>query len=1346
MNMASIVEKSFPSSSNYYHVFLSFRVDDTRKPFVALLYKELERKGFLCFKDNQKLGREKSIKAIEFSRFAVVVISESYASSGLCLDELLKIIQCKETMGLSVLPIFYNVDPLEVKEQTGWFAQVFTQHEKDPSVVEKVQSWRDALIKLAFIDGWNSRDWADDHKLTEEVAKVILKEWLIHMSPSDFNGLVGIDSRVEQIQSLLNMGSEDVLFAGIWGMGGIGKTTTARALFNQISNQFEAAYFVANVREESEKRSTVRLRDEILSKVLEETNLNMGMRSVLPRFIVNRLRRKRILIVLDDISNVEQLTTLAGDHNWFGSGSRIIITSRDKQVLINKADKIHEVKGLNYHEALQLFSLKSFKQNHPVEDYVVLSQRVVNYTKGVPLALNVLGSLLYNKQTEEWKSTLEKLEESPNLEIQKVLKISYDELEWVDKDIFLDIACFFKGDDVDCVMAILDGCDFFPSIGISRLIDKSLIAIVDNKLDMHDLLQEMGQDIVWQESSKNPSECSRLWIPENIYPVLTRNEGTIATEGIFLDISKIDKVNLSPVTFSRMCNMRLLKFYHSSSLSWKNPTGFISKSTLQSCDGLQSLPNKLSYLHWHGYPWESLPSNFAMENLVQLEMPFSKVKELWGGVKHLQKLKQLDLHDCEHLTTLPDLSSALNLERIILDNCPNLLEIPSSIQCLPKLVYLSLSNCKELQSLPSLIPLKSLHTLKLSSCSNLKKFPEICEEIEELHLDGTGVEEWPSSIQVLDKLKVLSLDHCEDLISLPSSIQLKSLDTLDLSWCLSLKNFPEIIGNIKRIDYGSTAIEEVPSSIGSLTSLVKLNLKDTTIKELPSSIGNLSSLVELNIGESSIKELPSSIGCLSSLIKLNMAVSSIEELPSSIGHLSSLVEFNLDKSAITTLPSSIGGLTSLVTLKLAVTEIEELPASIGCLSSLVELDLSQCPRLGSLPSSIGELKCLENLFLCGLRRLRSLPSSICGLKRLKDLYLKQCTRLGKLPPLSGFGSLRDLVLSYTGIIKIPGTLGYLSSLQVLLLNGNNFMRIPTSIKELWGLEVLDISYCKRLKSLPELPCRIRVLLAHNCISLKTVSSPFIQPGESHEHSPEDKYGFTFANCVNLEKNACNYIVENMVLKIQHLATALLQLPTRYEDIMISPVVCFPENEIPEWFMYQSTGASITTLLPPNWYNTQLVGFTFCVVIELEKRRYRDGFTFQCNCRIENENGDILEFSSKEIGEWGKQFEFESDHVFLWNTSCVDMLIEERYDRLRDNSCTATFEFESYVEDEFKVGMPGANNFQICRNDGARNPDFGEQVMEIHADKKRSTEDYCFNKTNCIEDGSEEMEPQQKKLK
>ncbi|WCJ36851.1 Disease resistance protein (TIR-NBS-LRR class) family [Euphorbia peplus] len=880
----------------------------------------------------------------------------------------------------------------------------------------------------------------------------------------------------------------------------------------------------------------------------------------------------------------------------------------------------------------------------------------------------------------------------------------------------------------------------------------------DNKLNMHDLLREMGQDIVRGESNGKPGECSRLWDPEDVYHVLTSNKGSIATEGIFLDISKTEKVKFNPAAFSPMCNLRLLKFYQNSTLSWKNPSGFVSEITRESLDGLQSLPKKLCYFHWHGYPWECLPSDFYMENLVQLNMPFSQVKELWHGVKHLRKLKQIDLHDSVNLTRLPDLSSALNLERIVLDNCTSLLEIHSSVQCLHRLAYLSICYCKELQSLPSLICLESLQTLKLSSCSNLKEFPEISGYIEELHLDGTRLEEWPSSIRFLDRLKILSLDNCEYLKTLPSSIHLSSLDTLDFSSCSSLENFPEVKGNIKHLSLKYTGIEELPSSIGSLSSLVKLNLKGTAMKKLPLSIGNLTSLVELNLKENSMTELPSSIGCLTSLVKLNLAVAGIEELPSSIGHLSSLVDFNLEKSSLTALPSSIGYLTSLVKLNLAVTEIIELPLSIGNLSSLVELNLSQCPRLRSLPNSIGELKCLEKLYLCGLRRLKTLPRSICQLIRLQELYLNHCKNLSKLPPLSGFASLRDLVLSYTGIIKIPSTLGQLSSLQVLLLKSDNFMRMPECINQLFRLEILDISCCKRLKSLPELPPRIRTILAHNCTALRTVSNPFIQLQESTEQPQPEKFGFTLANCVSLEKDACGYILESTFLKIQCLATELQEHSTRDEDILVSPVVCFPGSEVPWCFGYQNIGASIVTLLPPHWYDPKLVGFTFCAVIETENFYYSDGFTFQCNFRLQNEYGDNLEFCSKESGEWGNQFMFESDHVFIWNISCVDILTEKKYERLRETSCTATFEYEAYLVDEFEVTLPaGASKFDVkscgfnpvypkAEKETNRSTDqprsFGEQVVGINSNKKRSNK----YKSDTDEQEEEKEQPHHKKLK
>ena len=101
---------------------------------------------------------------------------------------------------------------------------------------------------------------------------------------------------------------------------------------------------------------------------------------------------------------------LVGEHNWFGSGSRIIITTRDAHLLEeHQVDEIYEVKGLNDENALQLFCLKAFKEKHVLEDYRELSFHFLNYAGGLPLALEVLGSFLFGKSTAKWKIALERL-------------------------------------------------------------------------------------------------------------------------------------------------------------------------------------------------------------------------------------------------------------------------------------------------------------------------------------------------------------------------------------------------------------------------------------------------------------------------------------------------------------------------------------------------------------------------------------------------------------------------------------------------------------------------------------------------------------------------------------------------------------------------------------------------------------------------------------------------------------------------------------------------------------------------------------------------------------------------
>ena len=177
---------------------------------------------------------------------------------------------------------------------------------------------------------------------------------------------------------------------------------------------------------------------------------------------------------------------------------------------------------MNNNEALQLFSLKAFKKDQLDIDYMGLSQAFVDYSQGLPLALEILGSSLFKKSKDVWESALDRLKEYPDKNISNVLKMSYDELEEIEKEIFFYIACFFNHKNQETIIEIIDYLKL-DKIGFSVLIDKSLIKVYKKQLWMHALLQEMGQDIVRQESPKAPGKRSRLWLYKDIDNVLTRN-------------------------------------------------------------------------------------------------------------------------------------------------------------------------------------------------------------------------------------------------------------------------------------------------------------------------------------------------------------------------------------------------------------------------------------------------------------------------------------------------------------------------------------------------------------------------------------------------------------------------------------------------------------------------------------------------------------------------------------------------------------------------------------------------------------------------------------------------------
>ena len=338
--------------------------------------------------------------------------------------------------------------------------------------------------------------------VVEEIVRKISNK-LISTYSIVHKDLVGINSHMGELVNLLGMGLNDVRFIGIWGMGGLGKTTLARVVYDRFHYYFEGSSFLANVREECEKHGLVHLQKHLLSDILIERNIDFSDVQWGSNVIEKRLCDKSVLIVLDDVDQLDQLKALAGERVWFGQGSRVIITTRDQHILtehdVARAE-IYKDKELSSDEALQLFSRKAFKKDHPLEGYVELSKKAICYAQGLLLALNVLGTFLKGRSPNVWESALDRLEENPQKKVLDTLQISFDGLEETEKKIFLDIACFFKGEDKDRVTNILRTSRYKPSIDIDVLMEKSLITILGGNLWMHDLLQELGRQIVHSES------------------------------------------------------------------------------------------------------------------------------------------------------------------------------------------------------------------------------------------------------------------------------------------------------------------------------------------------------------------------------------------------------------------------------------------------------------------------------------------------------------------------------------------------------------------------------------------------------------------------------------------------------------------------------------------------------------------------------------------------------------------------------------------------------------------------------------------------------------------------------
>ncbi|KAJ0700280.1 putative TIR domain, P-loop containing nucleoside triphosphate hydrolase [Helianthus annuus] len=689
-----------------YDVFLSFRGEDTRKTFTDHLYAALKQAGIRTFRDDDAMDRGRRLepelkKAIRESAISIIVFSRNYASSKWCLDEVLTIIEEQERLSSKheVVPVFYNVEPSDVRNQTGSFEEAFggyesmieaeTDYQKKIELQEKVKAWRISLKKAGSLTGMVLAN-GHEAKFISNIVKVIRKKLnckLLYIEDK----LVGIEDNVADIESWLQDPSPNAVFLFIHGMGGIGKTTISKCIFNSNYREYDGSCFLANIHESSNQNNgLLRLQCQLLSNLLrsnkEEVIWNLDEGTIKVR---NALCNKKVLLVLDDITTRQQLTALLGPQQFY-PGSKVIVTTRDKGLLsfFEVNPKVHAIEQLGPNDSNKLFSLYAFQRDHPIEPYMIQSEHVVRHCRGHPLALKVLGSFLNGKTIDVWEDAMRKLEAIPDPKIQKVLQLSYDTLEETnDQDLFLHIACFFVGEDKEFIVKLLGECDLYPIVGIQNLMDRCLLYIENGRVMMHQLIKEMGQEVVRKESPRDPGKRSRLWHHNDSYNVLKENGGTRKVQGLALDMQRIKGMNSTSIVIRDNGRKRSFEDFSGRTIHTNNENfkgGAIEKMKnlmLLQLDyatfsgSYKKLPRKLRLLRWHGFSLKSIPSDVPFENLVVLDLRYSKLKEVWDGFKVVGSLKILNLSYSVELIKTPDFDGLPRLESLHLEGCLSLNQV-----------------------------------------------------------------------------------------------------------------------------------------------------------------------------------------------------------------------------------------------------------------------------------------------------------------------------------------------------------------------------------------------------------------------------------------------------------------------------------------------------------------------------------------------------------------------------------------------------------------------------------------------------------------------------------------------
>ncbi|CAN1245264.1 Disease resistance protein L6 [Linum grandiflorum] len=1015
-----------------YEVFLSFRGPDVRKSFADFLYSYLVRSKIRTFRDEEELQKGETIapslvQAITESKIYIPILSKSYASSKWCLQELAKMVECcRKGKGHIIFPVFYFMDPRDVRHQAGPYEEAFEQHSKKHDAVI-IQDWRIALQEVGQMKGWHVTELDGQGAVIDEVfSKVELHLRANYTLVTD--ELVGIDFHVQEVMRLLNnIESGDGKIVGIQGIGGMGKTTIAKAVFDKICANFDRCCFLENIRDLLSKSDGITsLQNKLISSILR-VDFQVKDASEGVKTIRERVCKYKVLVVLDDVDDTFEFGQILGKLGNFSLESRFVITTRDKRVLeVLPEFKFYEPKEMSHDHSLQLFSIHAFGMHYPPEGYAALCDEFVKVSANLPLALKVIGSLVFRRDRQFWEEKLMQLRDVPGTvdKVEQRLKISYNELTCNEKQIFLDIACFFIGQDKALPVHMWSDCKFYPESAIRTLILRSLIKLDGtNRLWMHDLLRDLGRGIVIEEDVEYPSKRSRIWTNDDAIRMLKNKEGTDRVEMLRVDSERFHFVKLRKKCFERLSRLRYLDIH----------------CPKMSLDG--DFSGILPHMRWIKLSrCYSTPSNLNLKNVVILELHGWDVTDIWGGwnsIKLASKLKVINLHGCHHLTTVPDLSHCGNLESIDLTLCR---WMRGKLNISPfrnlEVVMLQETEIALTGDIGKLQKLKEIRTGKLAW--GAEDVPALPTSLKRITISSPRI---PNLLELKD-LEELSFENCDELPEIPGDIwQLQKLKTLRMVKCIckgSLLLDPDGILPSSLtcliVDW-SEGLTRLPN-LGNLSNLMELRLFQFSASEIHG-LENLRALEALEISGS--VSLDHNLHGLENLVHLKELILKSCRLKGRLPNLSKLIK--LHKLVIVHCPllSEIQGLGELK-------------------RSLLHLEVSCCDKLAHID---GRLQNLKQLCISGWRRLPEFVE-FGRLKSLQSLEMKDCKSLKRLSILSSLANLETLDVS--GCIRLVDIQGLdrLGSLQKLNMSNCWSIEELPDISEMKSLKVLDVSECIKL--------------------------------------------------------------------------------------------------------------------------------------------------------------------------------------------------------------------------------------------------------------------------------------------